>query len=63
MQKLFQEHSHTPWLVILFKWLQIWKDKVGIPGRSELYFLHMLKKCSMFEAQYDLYFFKSADIL
>ena len=24
----FQDHSHTPWLIVLYKYLQIWKSQV-----------------------------------
>ena len=26
---LLQDHSHTPWLIILYKYLQIWKSQVN----------------------------------
>jgi hypothetical protein len=33
---LLQEHSHTPWIVIVYKYLQKWKESVSIVSVEHL---------------------------
>ena len=44
---LLQDHSHTPWLVILYKYLQDWKNSVSMLSLSPVFFIICAVRCTV----------------